>query len=158
MSSIFYNVANKSKLYEVDEYGVVNYKTGFIACLCIFVMAILTCLFGSITYYAEYGATNATITSFSDALWLMVMSSTTIGFGDHYPVTLLGRTMVTMMFIFGVGIIGGLGALIASRLLGFSDTNVKNRELRLQNNFIIEQNKQVLAQIAALEQQLKQKK
>ena len=45
--------------------------------------------------------------------------------------------MVTLMFIFGVGIIGGLGALIASKLLGFSDTNVKNRELRKQNAEIL---------------------
>ena len=37
------------------------------------------------------------------------------------------------MFVSGVGVVGGLGALIASKLLSFSDTNVKNRELRFQN-------------------------
>ena len=35
-----------------------------------------------------------------------------------------------------LGIIGGLGALIASKVMGFSDTNVKNRELRKQNDDI----------------------
>ena len=123
-------------MYSVDEFGVVNYKTRFVALFSIAMIITLILVLGSITYFAEQGATGATINNWSDALWLMVMSSTTIGFGDHYPVTLLGRAMVTCMFILGVGIIGGIGALITSKILGFSDTNVKNRELRKQNNDI----------------------
>lgn len=136
MAYIFQVSAIKSKLHSIDDFGVKNYKTIFIALFCIIAMAILILLFGAITYHAELGVEGATIQSFGDALWLMIMSSTTIGFGSQYPVTLIGRTMVTLMFIFGVGIIGGLGALIASKLLGFSDTNVKNRELRKQNEHI----------------------
>ncbi len=136
MTSIFQILAIKGKLHSIDDFGVRNYKTRFVALLCIFLMAILILFFGAITYHAEFGVEGATIQSFGDALWLMVMSSTTIGFGSQYPVTLIGRSMVTLMFIFGVGIIGGLGALIASKLLGFSDTNVKNRELRKQNDNI----------------------
>ena len=135
---VFQKVLVKSKLYSVDEFGVTNYKTRFVALFSIAFMLILTLFFGSITYHAELGEEGATIQSFTDALWLMVMSSTTIGFGSQYPVTFIGRAMVTLMFIFGVGIIGGLGALIASKLLGFSDTNVKNRELRKQNSDIYE--------------------
>jgi type II secretory pathway pseudopilin PulG len=136
MSIIFNSVVRKSKLYSVDEFGVTNYKTRFVAILCILTMAALIIIFGAITYNAEFGVEGATVQNFGDALWMMVMSSTTIGFGSQYPVTLVGRTMVTLMFIFGVGIVGGLGALIASKLLGFSDTNVKNRELRQQNKNI----------------------
>lgn len=135
---VIQKVLEKSKLYSVDEFGITNYKTRFVAILCIVFMLMLTLSLGSITYHAEYGVEGATIQSFTDALWLMVMSSTTIGFGSQYPVTFIGRAMVTLMFIFGVGIIGGLGALIASKLLGFSDTNVKNRELRKQNSDIYE--------------------
>lgn len=138
MTSVFQVTAQKSNLYAVDEFGIRNYKTRFVAFLCILAMVLLVFLFGFITYKAEYGVEGATISSFGDALWLMIMSSTTIGFGSQYPVTFIGRSMVTLMFIFGVGIIGGLGALIASKLLGFSDTNVKNRELRMQNANIFE--------------------
>ncbi|MDO6428073.1 potassium channel family protein [Thalassotalea sp. 1_MG-2023] len=143
MAFIFQVASSKSKLYSVDEFGVINYKTRFVAMLCILSMATLILLFGGITYYAEFGTEGATIQSFGDALWLMVMSSTTIGFGSQYPVTVIGRVMVTMMFISGVGIIGGLGALVASKLLGFSDTNVKNRELRKQNAEILAMNKKL---------------
>lgn len=136
MVSIFQAVAQKSKLYSTDEFGIKNYKTRFVSLLCISAMIGLIFFFGSITYHAELGVEGATIQNFGDALWLMVMSSTTIGFGSQYPVTIIGRVMVTLMFIFGVGIIGGLGAIIASKLLGFSDTSIKNRELRHQNENI----------------------
>lgn len=68
------------------------------------------------------------------------MSASTIGFGDFYPVTLGGRMVVAGMFYIGVGIVGFIGALIAERVLGFADTNVKNRELRHQNAEILAHN------------------
>ena len=148
MTTVFQMTAIKSKLYSVDTFGVTNYKTTFIAILCILSMTVLAFVFGAITYNAELNAEGATIKSFGDALWLMVMSSTTIGFGSQYPVTFIGRSMVTLMFVFGVGIIGGLGALIASKFLGFSDTNVKNRELRKQNEDILKKLIEIESHIA----------
>ena len=133
MPVIFKSVMGKTSLYSVDEFGVANYKTRYITLMSIALMAILVASLGWVTYYAEVGQEGATISTFGDAVWLMIMSSTTIGFGDHYPVTDLGRAMVVIMFVLGVGIIGGLGAIVAAKLFGFSDTNVKNRELRKQN-------------------------
>jgi voltage-gated potassium channel len=69
------------------------------------------------------------------------MSASTIGFGDHFPVTVGGRMVVAAMFYVGVGLVGFIGALIAERMLGFADTNVKNRELRQQNSDILAHNK-----------------
>jgi type II secretory pathway pseudopilin PulG len=136
MVSIFRAVAQRSQLYSIDEFGVKNYKKGFISLLGILIMIALTLFFGAITYQAEFGVEGATIQTFGDALWLMIMSSTTVGFGSQYPVTTIGRLMVTFMFIFGVGILGGLGGIIASKIFAFSDTNVRNRELRHQNENI----------------------
>ena len=45
------------------------------------------------------------------------------------------------MFYLGVGLVGFIGAQFIDRFVGFSDTNVKNRELRQQNKEIIAQNK-----------------
>jgi voltage-gated potassium channel len=39
--------------------------------------------------------------------------------------------------------VGVIGALIAERMLGFADTNVKNRELRQQNSAILAHNKEL---------------
>jgi hypothetical protein len=84
----------------------------------------------------------------------MVMSSTTIGFGDIYPITFIGRVSVFIMFILGIGILGGMGAVFANKIFGFADTNVKNRELRMQNSQIIAQNNEISKKLIKMEEQL----
>jgi len=84
------------------------------------------------------------------------MSASTIGFGDHFPVTLGGRMVVALMFYLGVGLVGFIGALIAERMLGFADTNVKNRELRQQNKDILAHNKELEKKLDLLMQRVEQ--
>lgn len=130
---IFRSVMQKSNYYSVDNFGVKNYKYLPIGILSIVVFILLNIIFGSITFFAETNDPSSPVKSIFDSIWLMVMSSTTIGFGNVYPVTILGRICVFMMFILGVGILGGVGAIFANKLFGFADTNIKNRELRKQN-------------------------
>lgn len=92
--------------------------------------------------------------NYADALWLMLMSSTTIGFGDVYPITFVGRAAVFVMFILGVGILGGVGAVFANKIFGFADTNIKNRELRKQNEDIFAQNIKIHQKLEQLEAKL----
>jgi len=94
------------------------------------------------------------VENYVDALWLMLMSSTTIGFGDVYPITLVGRAAVFIMFILGVGILGGVGAVFANKIFGFADTNIKNRELRKQNEDILRQNVKIHDKLEKLEEKL----
>ena len=45
------------------------------------------------------------------------------------------------MFYIGVGMVGFIGAQFVNKFVGFSDTNVKNRELRKQNKEMLIHNK-----------------
>lgn len=47
------------------------------------------------------------------------------------------------MFDIGVGIVGFIGAQFASKIVGFADTPVRNRELRQQNEDILLHNKEL---------------
>ena len=45
------------------------------------------------------------------------MTITTVGYGDKYPVTMLGRFTGVMVMFAGVGIIGALASILASVLV-----------------------------------------
>jgi voltage-gated potassium channel len=61
----------------------------------------------------EYNAPGATITTFRDAMWWAVVT-TTVGYGDYTPVTAEGRVIATVVMIVGVGLIGTVSATVAS--------------------------------------------
>jgi hypothetical protein len=128
----------KTHLYKIDNFGVKNYNFFVLTGFLFLVMAFLTLSLGYITYTHEIENTSSPVKSYGDAIWLMVMSASTIGFGDVYPITIIGRIAVYTMFLLGVGTLGTLGAIFANRIFGFADTNIKNRELRKQNADIYE--------------------
>ena len=66
---------------------------------------------------AEQGSQDATITSFSDALWWSLVTVTTVGFGDEYPVTAQGRLVGSVLIFVGIGLFSTFTALIASWVL-----------------------------------------
>ena len=82
------------------------------------------------------------------------MAASTIGFGDFYPVTQGGRALVALIFYVGVGLVGFLGAILASGFFGFAETSVKNRELRKQNQEILEHNRLIERKLDALIDQI----
>ena len=151
---VLQSAMERSQLYQVDEFGVKNYNYGILGFMSLAVFSILNISLGYVTFLAETSVLNSPVQNYADALWLMLMSSTTIGFGDVYPITFIGRTAVFIMFILGVGILGGVGAIFANKLLGFADTSVKNRELRKQNADIYAQNIAIHQKLEELEKKL----
>jgi voltage-gated potassium channel len=65
----------------------------------------------------ESRSTDANITTGGDALWWAFVTITTVGYGDQYPVTTLGRAVGVFVMFAGVGIIGSLASILASVLV-----------------------------------------
>lgn len=76
------------------------------------------CLLGFVAALAalnvERGAPGANITTLGDALWWAVVSMTTTGYGDRYPVTGAGRLAGIALMIGGTVILGTVTAALFS--------------------------------------------
>jgi voltage-gated potassium channel len=53
-----------------------------------------------------------------DALWWALSTITTVGYGDHAPITAGGRIVGALLMLGGVGTFGLMAGLLASALLG----------------------------------------
>jgi voltage-gated potassium channel len=65
----------------------------------------------------ESRSPDANITTGGDALWWGFVTLTTVGYGDFYPVTTLGRAVGVGVMFAGVGVIGALASILASLLV-----------------------------------------
>jgi voltage-gated potassium channel len=70
----------------------------------------------------ESQSSDANISTGGDALWYSLVTITTVGYGDFYPVTTGGRITATFIMFMGIGIIGALASILASLLVGSSET------------------------------------
>jgi len=66
---------------------------------------------------AEQNTPGAKITNFGDALWWAVTTITTVGYGDYYPITLVGRLVAAGLMIGGIAVLGVVTASLASWLI-----------------------------------------
>ncbi|MDT0195143.1 potassium channel family protein [Arthrobacter sp. AB6] len=66
---------------------------------------------------AEQSAPDAKIMTFGDALWWAMTTITTVGYGDMYPVTPIGRTVAAALMMSGIAVLGVVTASIASWLV-----------------------------------------
>ena len=81
-------------------------------------MSVIAVLFATIAVFElEHGVPGANIRSAGDALWWAFATITTIGYGDHYPVTGGGRIVAVVLVVFGLSFFGTFTAYVASFFL-----------------------------------------
>ena len=66
---------------------------------------------------AERANPEANITNFGDAIWWAAATMTTVGYGDRYPTTGVGRMAAVALMIGGVAVLGVVTATLASWLV-----------------------------------------
>ncbi len=68
---------------------------------------------GSAVWRLERDASGANLKHWGDCLWWATATLTTVGYGEHFPVTLGGRLVAVSIMVFGVAIIGAVAAMVA---------------------------------------------
>lgn len=82
------------------------------------ITALLIVVASCIMYFVEHDAQPGKFSSIPETMWWSVATLTTVGYGDVYPVTTLGKTLTAMISILGVGVFALPAGILAS---GFSD-------------------------------------
>ncbi|MFH1012547.1 MAG: ion transporter [Candidatus Peregrinibacteria bacterium] len=92
-------------------------------------------IFSTLMYYAERGVQNTLFTSIPKAMWWCIVTITTVGYGDMYPLTTLGRLIAAAAMLCGLALFGLLmnviGKSMMSSLFGAADleeVNIKEME------------------------------
>jgi len=106
------------------EYGIKNIARSLLtdragsALLTLLLMGILVLEFGSLgILHIEQYAPDANITTASDAVWYVIVTISTVGYGDRFPVTNNGRLLGTLIIVIGVGIFGTFTGYLANLFL-----------------------------------------
>jgi len=80
-------------------------------------LALLVLVFSSISILQFELPGGGNIQTAEDAMWWAATTITTVGYGDTFPVTFLGRVTAVFVMFAGVGIIGSLASILASVLV-----------------------------------------
>lgn len=76
----------------------------------------------------ESQSAEANITTGWDAFWYSIVTITTVGYGDFYPVSYWGRITAIFVMIAGVGLIGVIASLLSGFLIGDQDDSEPEEE------------------------------
>tara|TARA_Y100001956_G_C4123848_1_gene188996 strand:+ start:1223 stop:1981 length:759 start_codon:yes stop_codon:yes gene_type:complete len=119
-------------------------------------MVILLTAGSSMMLFIEGHSPNANIKDGGDAMWWALVTISTVGYGDHYPVTDGGRILAAGLIICGVGLFGMISGLVTSMITSPSKVQTsrsENKERLLIE--LVEKQDEILRRLDKLEHQTK---
>ncbi|XP_078698779.1 shaker-related potassium channel tsha2-like isoform X3 [Branchiostoma floridae x Branchiostoma belcheri] len=96
----------------------------------LFFLSVMTVLYASGVYYAEFGDPRTYYTSIPEGFWWAVVTMTTVGYGDHYPVSLPGKIVGSMCVVTGLLVIALPVPIIVENFNHFYGKEKRKRELK----------------------------
>ena len=92
---------------------------------------------GTLVWLAERHSPGSNLRHWGDCLWWAVCTLSTVGYGEHFPVTLAGRLVAVAIMASGVAIIGAVAAVVAfafaSRLTVRLEAAVQHMETQVEH-------------------------
>jgi len=96
---------------------IANNRAGIALYITIFSIILIAEVVGIYLLKVESQAANANIITSGDAVWWTLVTMTTVGYGDRFPVTPQGRTLAVFVMLSGVALIGVLASFLSNFFL-----------------------------------------
>jgi voltage-gated potassium channel len=96
----------------------------FLAAALVGILLTITC--SAAMLHFESTAEGANIKTAEDAVWWSLVTITTVGYGDRFPVTPEGRLLAVVLMFAGVGLFGTFSAFLASWFIGGMEQSQKS--------------------------------
>ena len=101
----------------------------------------------------EENAKGSNIHNYPDALWWAIVTVTTVGYGDRFPVSAGGRAVAVVLMLVGIGLIGVLTATVASVFIK-EHTDANKEELKKSHADLGQQLSVISDRLADVERRL----
>ncbi len=111
-----------SNTFNIITNTIFRKRSELISSLILMFSLLLICSTG--VFFAENEAQPEKFSSIPSAMWWAVATLTTVGYGDIFPVTSLGKILGSISAIFGIGLFALPAGLLAT---GFSDEMQKDK-------------------------------
>lgn len=105
---------NKKELVE----DIIQHRNQYTTFITILLTMIVLTVASVLVLQFESKSPDANIHTAWDSFWYSVVTITTVGYGDRYPVSVGGRITAMFIMVMGVGIIGALASILSSILVG----------------------------------------
>jgi voltage-gated potassium channel len=98
--------------------------------------AILLLMFvsGTIVYEAERQAQPDKFVTYSDGLWWSMVTLTTVGYGDRYPITATGKLVASVTLLVGLGIFGSFISVVGGAFVSTIREERRLKQMRISEN------------------------
>lgn len=97
--------------------------------LILFFLSVLVVLSASAMYFVEHAAQPGVFSSIPAAMWWAVATLTTVGYGDIYPVTPIGKFLGSIIALLGIGFFALPAGILAA---AFADELGKRKTLKMK--------------------------
>lgn len=112
---IIFKLIRYSKALRIIGQALQEAKEELIAAYTI--CGIMICFSAIIMYYTENKAQPESFANIGDGLWWAIITFTTVGYGDIYPITVLGKMLGGIISLIGIGMIAIPTGIISSAFM-----------------------------------------
>lgn len=91
-------------------------------------------IFSTLMYYIERSVPNTMFTNIPKAMWWCIVTITTVGYGDMYPATVLGKIVAAAAMLCGLALFGLLMNVIGKSMMSslFGASNLEDSQSQVE--------------------------